>query len=56
MNVHVFLSVKFRAFGMTFGNITKEWHVPVPAVDALANATNIVDFNERGVRLIVGLL
>jgi hypothetical protein len=50
--IRVLLTVKFRAFGITFGSVNKEWHrslgigIPIPS-------KNLVDFNERGVRLIV---
>lgn len=48
----VHLSVKFRAGGITFGTLNRSWsfelHVPVPP-------TELLDFNERGVRLVLTL-
>lgn len=49
--IHVLLTVRFRAFGITFANIRKEWredlHVPL-------NPREIIRFSERGITLIVG--
>ena len=48
--VYVYLKVKFRAFGITFGTVTKSWTEPVPFPVTLHK---LVDFDERGIRLIV---
>ena len=50
--LHVHLTVKFRAFGITFANIRKEWredlHAPL-------TPREIIRFSERGVTLVVGV-
>ena len=54
--IHVHLSVKFRAFGITFATFTREWNEPI-SLDYRFNITphEIIRFNERGVTLIVGI-
>ena len=50
--IHVLLTVKFRAFGITFANIRKEWREDL---HVNLHAREIIRFSERGVTLIVGV-
>lgn len=56
MNVVVYLRVKFRAFGITFSTVTREWAIPlnVPNVGGLFDR-ELLKFDERGILLIVAI-
>lgn len=50
--VDIDLSVKFRAFGITFGTLTQAWSIPVPNVMSTPDLhLHVLTFNQRGVRL-----
>ena len=50
--IHILLTVKFRAGGITFGSMRREWSLPL-GVDLPAK--KLLDFSERGVTLVVGI-
>lgn len=54
-NLFITLSVKFRAFGITFGTLNKEFVVPIPAPVPLPRQ-NLLTFSERGVNLTIALI
>ena len=47
--ITVSLCVKYRAFGVTFGKMEKQWQIEVPIPWPMAQT--FIDFNERGVTL-----
>ncbi len=54
--VDIDLSVKFRAFGITFGTLKRAWTVPIPDVFGHPRLSiPVLTFNERGVALAVRL-
>lgn len=56
MSLKIWLKVKFRAFGVTFGTLEQEFDpiaLPIPAV---VPSQVLVDFNQRGVKLFVKLV
>ena len=55
MVLRIWLKVKFRAFGITFGTLSQEFDpIPLPIAVPVAPQT-LLDFNERGVKLFVKL-
>lgn len=55
MKLHIVLSVKFRAFGVTFGNISEQWDKALPFT-SIVPAQNLLTYSERGVTLTISLL
>lgn len=65
MIIHVDLSVKFRAFGITFGTLVQHWDLnllqlipelgPVASVilSVLPLSSTLVNFDQRGVALFI---
>lgn len=61
MKISVYLKVKFRAFGITFSQFEKSWEHKIVlrdergaiAVPTLGLPLKIVDFDQKGVRLLV---
>ncbi len=49
------LSIKFRSFGIDLFKFHQTWNLPLPPFAELAGAKNLLDFNERGVHLVVVL-
>lgn len=57
MTIRTTLRVKFRAFGITFANVEKEWTniVPIPGAPDIPGQ-NLVMFDFRGIFLRVDIL
>jgi hypothetical protein len=52
----IYLRVKFRAFGITFGTYERTWREVLPfPLPPKAIGKTILDVDERGVRLLVKL-
>jgi hypothetical protein len=57
MRLEVILSVKFRAFGMTFGTYNPPpFELPLPEVPAILPSRTLLDVDERGIKLHISLL
>lgn len=48
-------SVKFRSFGIDLYKFNQNWTLPLPPIAGLVGNKNLLDFNDRGVTLIVTL-
>lgn len=55
MKLHIVLKIKFRAFGITFANISETWEKPLPFAAVVAEQ-NLLNYSERGVTLSIGLV
>ncbi len=61
--LHVYVRVKFRAFGITFGVVERSWVLDIDSVlpsilvseQLIGTRTPLLEFNERGVLLTVAL-
>lgn len=51
----VSLDIKFRALFQDLFKFSQTWNLPLPEIAELAGNRNILDFNERGVHLVVTL-
>ena len=51
MKLTVFLTIKFRAFGITFGNIDKKFTEPIPLPVPLPLRFDKILYNDKGVFL-----
>ena len=58
--INVSWSVKFRAFGVTYGNYSDSKHIPLPSILSLAGqllaAHQIYSYNDHGVVVSVSLV
>lgn len=55
MHLKIWLKVKFRAFGITFGVLEQEFDpIPLPIPNVVPSQV-LLDFNDRGVKLFVKL-
>lgn len=52
--IHVLLVVKFRAGGITFGSMRREWSFQLD-IDRRLSKQELLNFSERGVTLVVGV-
>lgn len=52
--LHIHLTVKFRAGGITFGSMRREWSIEIGRTLDLPEK-KLLDFSERGVTLVVGI-
>lgn len=63
MKINLYVSVKFRALGITFGSFQQEWEIPVKLVAADGSAQVVgpaqkkvvLDVDQRGVRVIMAV-
>ncbi len=54
MKLTIDLRVKFRAFGITFGTVTRHWEQVIPLLPGLPTGT-LFSHSDAGVTLIVAL-
>lgn len=55
MNLQIFLKVKFRAFGVTYGTFAPKFDlIPIPMPPTPPQV--ILDFDQRGVKLFIKLV
>lgn len=50
MKLHVVLSVKFRAFFITFANYSQTWDIPLPPIPVPPGMV-LIHFDQQGVKL-----
>ena len=55
MKIHVDLSIRFRAWFITFYDLHKVWDEKLP-IPVLLPQQTLINFNERGVQLYVALV
>ena len=64
--LHIHLTVKFRAGGITFGSMRREWSLPISdfkgysppisgSLKSKPQERELLNFSERGVTLVVGV-
>lgn len=53
--IHVDLSVKFRAFGITFGTVVEHFdpHLPFPVPVPIPNDVTLISYHDHGINLVV---
>lgn len=53
--ISIDLTIKVRAFFTDLFKFHQTWSLPLPPFAELAGSRNLLDFNERGVHLVVAL-
>jgi len=54
--IHILLTVKFRAGGITFGSMRREWAIELGTTELINLPERVLlNFSERGVTLVVGI-